>query len=237
MTAAVGKKPASRCLIPAKEIRRSMLRLKDGRVCLTYGYRGPLMACGPVLSADGGRIWGNEIILREDGGGRDVGYPRSVAAPGRPRRHDLLLPRSAQERSLYCRHDLEPRQCGEMKGRPQFLRNAILDSNFSAEHSMPSLRGKTMFITGASRGIGKAIALARRVTARISSSRPRRPSRTRSWPAHLHGRRKKWKRPAARHSRCRRRAARGAGRRRGRASGEEIRRHRHAGQQCQRQSR
>jgi hypothetical protein len=34
-----------------------------------------------VLSKDGGRTWGKEIILRDDGGGRDVGYPRSVQRP------------------------------------------------------------------------------------------------------------------------------------------------------------
>jgi hypothetical protein len=30
------------------------------------------------LSKDGGHTWGDEIILRNDGGGRDLGYPRSV---------------------------------------------------------------------------------------------------------------------------------------------------------------
>ena len=46
-----------------------------------------------------------------------------------------------------------------------------------------TFRGKTLFITGASRGIGLAIALAPRATAPTSSSPPRRPSRTRSCPA------------------------------------------------------
>ncbi|HVU86214.1 MAG TPA: sialidase family protein [Pirellulales bacterium] len=56
----------------------SMIRLKDGRVCLTYGYRKAPYGMRARLSSDGGRSWGKEIILREDGGGRDVGYPRSV---------------------------------------------------------------------------------------------------------------------------------------------------------------
>jgi hypothetical protein len=30
------------------------------------------------LSKDGGRTWGREIILRDDGGGRDLGYPRTI---------------------------------------------------------------------------------------------------------------------------------------------------------------
>ena len=33
------------------------------------------------LSRDGGRTWGREIHLRDDGGGRDVGYPRTVQRP------------------------------------------------------------------------------------------------------------------------------------------------------------
>jgi hypothetical protein len=30
------------------------------------------------LSPDGGRTWGREFTIRGDGGGRDIGYPRSV---------------------------------------------------------------------------------------------------------------------------------------------------------------
>ena len=56
----------------------SMIRLRDGRLCLTYGVRAaPYRMCAK-LSSDGGRTWGDEIILRDDGGGRDLGYPRSV---------------------------------------------------------------------------------------------------------------------------------------------------------------
>jgi hypothetical protein len=59
----------------------SMIRLRDGRVCLTYGYRAPPYGIRARLSNDGGRSWGHEIILRNDGGGRDVGYPRTVQRP------------------------------------------------------------------------------------------------------------------------------------------------------------
>jgi hypothetical protein len=59
----------------------SMIRLADGRVCLTYGYRAAPFGIRARLSRDGGRTWGEEIILRDDGGGRDVGYPRSVQRP------------------------------------------------------------------------------------------------------------------------------------------------------------
>lgn len=56
----------------------SMIRLKDGRVCLTYGYRATPFGIRARLSADGGHTWAKEIVLRDDGGGRDLGYPRTV---------------------------------------------------------------------------------------------------------------------------------------------------------------
>jgi hypothetical protein len=59
----------------------SMIRLADGRVCLTYGHRAAPFAIRARLSSDGGRTWGDEITLRDDGGGRDIGYPRSVQRP------------------------------------------------------------------------------------------------------------------------------------------------------------
>lgn len=59
----------------------SMLRLADARVCLTYGHRASPFGIRARLSHDGGRTWGPEIGLRNDGGGRDVGYPRSVQRP------------------------------------------------------------------------------------------------------------------------------------------------------------
>jgi predicted neuraminidase len=59
----------------------SMIRLADGRVCLTYGCRAAPYGIRARLSRDGGRTWGGEIVLRADGGGTDVGYPRSVQRP------------------------------------------------------------------------------------------------------------------------------------------------------------
>lgn len=56
----------------------SLIRLADGRLCLTYGYRAPPFGMRARVSADEGRTWGAELILRDDGGGRDVGYPRTV---------------------------------------------------------------------------------------------------------------------------------------------------------------
>lgn len=59
----------------------SMIQLKDGRVCLTYGHRAPPFGIRARLSNDGGRTWQPEIILRDDGGGTDVGYPQTVQRP------------------------------------------------------------------------------------------------------------------------------------------------------------
>jgi Neuraminidase (sialidase) len=56
----------------------SMIRRADGRVCLTYGYRAMGPGMRARISNDGGHTWGKEIVLRDDGGGRDLGYPRSV---------------------------------------------------------------------------------------------------------------------------------------------------------------
>jgi BNR repeat-like domain len=56
----------------------SLTRLRDGRVCLTYGYRAPPFGLRARISSDGGKTWDEELRLRDDGGGRDVGYPRTV---------------------------------------------------------------------------------------------------------------------------------------------------------------
>jgi hypothetical protein len=56
----------------------SLIRLRDGRLCLTYGYRAAPFGIRARLSDDGGRSWGQLVALREDGGGTDVGYPRSM---------------------------------------------------------------------------------------------------------------------------------------------------------------
>ena len=56
----------------------SMITLADGRLCLTYGYRAQPFGIRARLSEDGGATWGDEIILRDDAGNHDLGYPRSV---------------------------------------------------------------------------------------------------------------------------------------------------------------
>jgi hypothetical protein len=59
----------------------AMLRLRDGRICCTYGVRAKPFGMRARTSRDEGQTWGRETILRADGGGRDLGYPRSVERP------------------------------------------------------------------------------------------------------------------------------------------------------------
>lgn len=56
----------------------TLTRLQDGRLCMTYGYRDKPYGIRARLSADDGASWGEEIMLREDGGSHDLGYPRTV---------------------------------------------------------------------------------------------------------------------------------------------------------------
>ena len=61
----------------------AMIQLQDGRICLVYGYRAAPYSIRATLSSDGGRTWGDEIILRDDGASRDIGYVRAVQRPDR----------------------------------------------------------------------------------------------------------------------------------------------------------
>ncbi len=56
-------------------------KLKDGRLCLTYGFRAYPFSIRARLSSDHGQTWGPQIVLREDGTDRDVGYVRSIQRP------------------------------------------------------------------------------------------------------------------------------------------------------------
>ena len=55
-----------------------LIKLKDGRLCLTYGYRAEPYSICAKISSDNGKTWSNEIVLRNDGAGRDIGYVRSA---------------------------------------------------------------------------------------------------------------------------------------------------------------
>ena len=56
----------------------ALIQLGDGRICLTYGYRDDPCGMRAVVSDDGGASWGAEIVLRDDAGNHDLGYPRTV---------------------------------------------------------------------------------------------------------------------------------------------------------------
>ena len=58
-----------------------LVRLADGRLCLTYGYRGLPFAIHARLSSDQGKTWTDPFVLRGNGGSQDIGYPRSVVRP------------------------------------------------------------------------------------------------------------------------------------------------------------
>jgi len=59
----------------------TLTKLQDGRLCMTYGYRAAPFGIRARLSTDQGKTWGPQIILRDDGGCRDLGYPRTVQRP------------------------------------------------------------------------------------------------------------------------------------------------------------
>jgi hypothetical protein len=56
----------------------SLVLLPDKRLVCVYGFRSPVHSLRTRISADGGRTWGPEHILRGDARHFDLGYPRSV---------------------------------------------------------------------------------------------------------------------------------------------------------------
>jgi len=68
----------------------AMMKMKDGRVCLIYGYRADASDIESKIktsdirakiSSDKGKTWSQDYVLRNDGSGRDIGYPRVVQRP------------------------------------------------------------------------------------------------------------------------------------------------------------
>ncbi len=59
----------------------SMVKLKDGRLCVAYCYRASPIGLRAKISSDNGRTWGKEIMLRKDGRTWDLGYSRMVVRP------------------------------------------------------------------------------------------------------------------------------------------------------------
>lgn len=61
----------------------ALVRMSNGHLCLVYGYRSDpggkkTSDIRARISADNGRTWSRDYLLRNDGSGRDIGYPRVV---------------------------------------------------------------------------------------------------------------------------------------------------------------
>lgn len=55
-----------------------LLKLKDGKLVLTYGRRTAPLGIRARISEDNGKSWGEEFVLRDLSGFSDLGYPSSV---------------------------------------------------------------------------------------------------------------------------------------------------------------
>jgi len=55
-----------------------LLKLRNGHILLTYGYRHKPFGIRARISKDIGKTWGEELVLRDDGMGPDLGYPMSI---------------------------------------------------------------------------------------------------------------------------------------------------------------
>jgi hypothetical protein len=56
----------------------SMVRLADGRLCITYANRNKPHTARAVFSSDDGATWGRQYVLRSGAGEPDIGYTRTV---------------------------------------------------------------------------------------------------------------------------------------------------------------
>jgi hypothetical protein len=62
----------------------SLVRMRDSRLVAVYGYRLPPYGVRAAVSQDEGQTWEPEVVLRDDGGSWDLGYPNAVeSTPGK----------------------------------------------------------------------------------------------------------------------------------------------------------
>ncbi len=59
----------------------SLVKLRDGRLAITYGFRSEPYGIRARLSSDQGKTWSSEINLRSDAGAWDLRYTRTVQRP------------------------------------------------------------------------------------------------------------------------------------------------------------
>ncbi len=55
-----------------------LLRLRDGRLLMSYGYRRPPFGNQARISSDSGKTWSGAMTISDDAPGVDVGYPSTV---------------------------------------------------------------------------------------------------------------------------------------------------------------
>lgn len=55
-----------------------LLRLRDGRLLMTYGHRKAPFGNQARVSTDNGKTWSEAMIISDDGKGGDLGYPSTV---------------------------------------------------------------------------------------------------------------------------------------------------------------
>lgn len=55
-----------------------LLKLRDGRLLMSYGHRRPPFGNLARTSGDGGRTWAAPITISDDGAGGDLGYPSTA---------------------------------------------------------------------------------------------------------------------------------------------------------------
>jgi len=55
-----------------------LLRLRSGKLLMTYGHRRPPFGNQARVSDDGGKSWSEPVIVSGDGPGGDLGYPSTV---------------------------------------------------------------------------------------------------------------------------------------------------------------
>ena len=48
---------------------------------MAYGHRDPPFEMRAILSSDNGKTWSQPFVIEGEGGGRDIGYPRTVQRP------------------------------------------------------------------------------------------------------------------------------------------------------------
>jgi hypothetical protein len=58
-----------------------LLRLVDGRLLMSYGYRRKPFGNQARISTDHGRTWSEPLVISDDGASGDLGYPSTIQRP------------------------------------------------------------------------------------------------------------------------------------------------------------